>query len=934
MAIDALTSVDQLIETNRPLRDPDKDIPLRDDIRLLGGILGDVVREQEGRPIFELVERIRRMSVRFHREADEDARRELAATLDGMSAAETDQVMRAYSHFSHLANIAEDQHNVRRTRAHAHDRSAAREGTFDYAIARVMAGDVTGAALRQFFDYALISPVLTAHPTEVRRKSTIEREMDVAHLLADRDRGDLTPAEMAENEDALRRAILTLWQTSLLRVKKLAIVDEIANNLAYYDYTFLRELPRFYRMVEVLLAAASPAPNDAMLPSFFRMGSWIGGDRDGNPYVTADILRQAFLMQSRTALSFYLDELHLLGGELSLDGRLVRVSAELEQLAAASPDRSQSREREPYRRAITGLYARLAATARDLFERFEEPRHAIGEAPRYASAGELKADLDVIHASLVANGSALLAHGRLGHLRRAVDCFGFHLATIDLRQNSVVHERTIAELLAAAGTHADYCSLTEEARIALLCAELRTARPLASPFVTYSEETTSELAILRAAADARARYGEAAVRNCVISMTEGASDILEVAVLLKETGLLRPRDGGLDLNIIPLFETIADLADCHVIMDQLFGLPDYRALVKSRGDFQEVMLGYSDSNKDGGFLTSNWALYKAELALIEVFRRHSVRLSLFHGRGGSAGRGGGPSYDAILAQPDGAVQGAIRVTEQGEVIAAKYSNPDLGRSNLEVLAAATLEASLLNTAGARFEAYTSVMEDLSAEACRAYRGLVYETEGFESYFWQSTVIGEIATLNIGSRPASRKRSTRIEDLRAIPWGIGWTQCRVLLPGWFGFGSATKAFVKRRPNDGLAVLQAMYAEWPFFQSLLSKIDMVLAKTDLAIASRYAELVEARALREEVFARIKTEWQDTVTMVLAITKQEVLLERNQLLARSILNRFPYLDPLNHVQIELLRRHRAGDTDERVVDGIHLTINGLAAGLRNTG
>ena len=423
--------------------------------------------------------------------------------------------------------------------------------------------------------------------------------------------------------------------------------------------------------------------------------------------------------------------------------------------------------------------------------------------------------------------------------------------------------------------------------------------------------------------------------NYVISKTNSASDILEVALLIKEAGLLRPRDGTLDVNIVPLFETIEDLRNCGRVMDDLLALPPYRRLLESRGRSQEVMLGYSDSNKDGGFLTSGWELYKAEITLIEVFRRHGVRLRLFHGRGGSVGRGGGPSYQAILAQPGGAVQGAIRITEQGEVIASKYSNPEVGRRNLEILAAATLEATLLqSTEPAPRPEYLAAMEELSAHAYRAYRNLVYETTGFERYFWESTVIGEIAKLNIGSRPASRKPSTRIEDLRAIPWVFSWAQCRLMLPGWYGFGAAVKAWLAGRPNDGMAVLKAMYREWPFFEGLLSNMDMVLAKSDIAIASRYAELVTDPALREEIFSRLRSEWQDTIEALLSIMGHKALLEANPLLVRSIRHRFPYLDPLNHMQLELLKRYRAGDADESVVQGIHLTINGIAAGLRNSG
>jgi phosphoenolpyruvate carboxylase len=920
--------------TSTSVRAPDKDLPLRDDIRLLGRFLGDTVREQEGEAVFAIVERIRQTSVSFHRDEDETARCDLEAVLNGLSRQETIQIIRAYSFFSHLANIAEDQHHIRRTRAHLLAASAPREGTMARALARAREASISHDQLRGFFENALISPVLTAHPTEVRRKSTIDREMEIAQLLAGRDRGDLTQEEKAAIDEALRRAVLTLWQTHILRRNKLAVIDEVVNGLAYYDYTFLRELPRFYAVLEDQLRSVDSKWNTTTVAPFLRMGSWIGGDRDGNPFVTAEVLSNALRMQSNRALSFYLDELHLLGGELSLDARLVRTSAELEKLSERSPDRSPHRQDEPYRRAISGIYARLAATAW-ILDRFDVPRQPVGDAPPYATAAELQADLDIMHHSLTGNGSASLARGRLRSLRRAVDVFGFHLVAIDLRQNSDVHERTVGELFEMTRPGTEYCALAENARIPMLLDELETARPLVSPFLVYSAETTSELAILRAAMEAQQRYGKQAVPNYVISKTDGVSDILEVAMLLKEAGLLRPREGEMDVNIVPLFETIADLRNCAGVMDELLGLSQYQRFLESRGRAQEVMLGYSDSNKDGGFLASAWELYKAEIALLEVFRRRNVRLRLFHGRGGSVGRGGGPSYQAILAQPGGAVQASIRITEQGEVIASKYSNPEVGRRNLEILAAATLEATLLHSdQAAPREEFLAAMEELSTHAYRVYRNLVYETGGFERYFWESTVIGEIANLNIGSRPASRTKSMLIADLRAIPWVFSWAQCRLMLPGWYGFGSAVKAWLAAHPADGMPMLRTMYAEWPFFESLLSNMDMVLAKSDIAIASRYAALVEDANLRDAIFSRLRAEWQNSIEAVLAIMEQEVLLEKNPLLARSIRNRFPYLDPLNHVQVELLKRHRAGDTDERVVQGIHLTINGIAAGLRNSG
>jgi phosphoenolpyruvate carboxylase len=919
---------------------PEKDFPLRDDIRLLGRLLGDTIREQEGDAAFDIVERIRQTSIRFHREEDQAARRELETILNSLSRGRTNQIIRAYSYFSHLANIAEDQHHVRRSRAHAMAGAHAvtapepREGTMGRALKLARESGVSQAALQSFFASSLVCPVLTAHPTEVRRKSTIDREMEISQIMAQRDRQELTPDEEADSEESLRRAILTLWQTSILRSNRLKVIDEVMNGLSYYDYTFFRELPRFYASLEDQLAAMDPVWNTVELPSFLRMGSWIGGDRDGNPFVTADVLRQALSLQSKHALTFYLEELHCLGSELSLDGRYVTISEQVQELADASPDHSPHRQDEPYRRAISGIYAQLAATAVGLGHGDAVP-HAAGEAPAYASVEAFAGDLSILHRSLFSNGSASLSRGRLRKLRRAVDVFGFHLASLDLRQNSDVHERVIGELFEKALPGTGYQSLPEDGRVALLLEELRTPRLLTSPYLDYSKETASELAIVHEAAEAHRRYGRASVTNYVISKASDPSDVLEVALLLKEAGLLRPREGEMALNIVPLFETIADLQNCSDVMESLFSLPDYMRFVRSRGGLQEVMLGYSDSNKDGGFLTSGWELYKAEIKLVDLFKRHDVALRLFHGRGGSVGRGGGPSYQAILAQPGGAVQGAIRITEQGEVIAGKYSNPDLGRRNLETLAAATFEASLLHSGeSAPREEYLQAMEELSDAAYEAYRALVYQTEGFERYFWESTVIGEIANLNIGSRPASRTNSRRIEDLRAIPWVFGWAQCRLMLPGWYGFGSAVNAWLEARPKDGLALLREMYREWPFFRALMSNMDMVLAKSNIAIASRYAQLVEDEALREAIFPRIRREWENTIEKLLTVTEQKSLLDVNPLLARSIRNRFPYLDPLNHLQIELLKRHRSGDGDERVVQGIHLSINGIAAGLRNSG
>ena len=916
----------------------DKDQPLRDDIRLLGRLLGDTVREQEGAEVFDCVEQIRRLSLRFHRDTDSAAREEMNTLLRGLPREGTNMVVRAFSYFSHLANIAEDQHHIRRSRAHARAGAAPREGSLALALARAEKAGIGAAQLAGFFATAQVRPVLTAHPTEVQRKSILDCQWKIARLLDERDRTELSPEEQAEHDEALRRAVLRLWQTRMLRRAKLSVMDEVNNALSFYDMTFLRELPRLYNASEDHLARAVPGWNEqglGELPAFLRPGSWIGGDRDGNPFVTAEVLEAAMRTQSRKAIGYLLEQLHQLGAELSTTTSLIEVpDVELVRLAEQSPDRSPHRLDEPYRRAIAGFYARLAATALAL-DGLEAPRHAVGAAEPYASAAEFGADLDVLHRSLISHKCGLLGRGRLRRLRHAVAIFGFHLAPLDLRQNSDVHARTVAELLAIARPGIDYQALDEDARIALLLDELATPRPLTAPGVDYSDETRGELAIFHAAKSIHARFGKAAIENVIISKTDGVSDILEVAVLLKEVGLLRPLEHALDVNIVPLFETIGDLANAGPTMDRLLSIPLYNRLLGSRRALQECMLGYSDSNKDGGFLTSGWALYRAEIALTEVFARHGVTLRLFHGRGGSVGRGGGPSYQAILAQPQGAVQGQIRITEQGEVIASKYANPELGRRNLEILAAATLEATLLSHEhDAPRPEYLAAMEELSATAFDAYRRMVYETPGFERYFWESTVIAEIAALNIGNRPASRKKSTSIEDLRAIPWVFSWAQCRLMLPGWFGFGAAVGAWREKHGAGGMALLTEMNREWGFFRALLSNMDMVLGKSDIAIAERYSLLVRDEALREAIFPRLKAEWQASIDALLAITGKAELLDLNPLLKRSIRNRFPYLDPLNHIQIELLRRHRAGETDDRVQRGIHLTINGVAAGLRNSG
>ena len=933
----------------------DKNRPLVEDIRLLGRILGDVIREQEGKEAFELIERVRQLSVSFRLKRDAQAGRALDRLLKNLSVVQTVSVIRAFSYFSHLANIAEDRQQVR-LRDIQEQSGALREGSLAMTFERLAKADIRAADIARALDHAYIAPVLTAHPTEVQRKSILDAERAISELVEQRD-SLRTDTDRAESEALIRARVTQLWQTRMLRTAKLTVADEIENALSYYHSTFLRQIPRMYRDIESALPGHEIA-------SFFRMGNWIGGDRDGNPFVTASTLQMALARQSETVLRFYLVEVHQLGGELSVSATLAPVTPAMRALADASPDQNPHREDEPYRRALIGMYARLAATLHDLTGT-EALRHAVPPQNPYLSPKDLLADLKVIEASLMTHHAQALAAPRLRPLMRAVQVFGFHLATVDLRQSSDKHEAVLAELMKVAKIEPDYSALDEPARRALLLRLLNDARPLRVRAARYSDLAQGELAIFEAAVEMRRRYGPDALRHCIISHTEEASDLLEVLLLMKETGLMRgtledtgtapgSTDGSVaDMIVVPLFETIADLRHAAPIMRAFYELPGIIELVKRSklGDFaeQDIMLGYSDSNKDGGTFTSNWELYQAEIALVELFaglgRDHGITLRLFHGRGGTVGRGGGPSYQAILAQPPGTVNGQIRLTEQGEVIASKYAHPEIGRRNLETLVAATLEATLLHsTKTSRMGAPKSFLDAaqaISDASFAAYRKLVYETPGFTDYFFSATPIREIAGLNIGSRPAARKATNAIEDLRAIPWGFSWGQCRVALPGWCGFGSAIDAFLTTDPatrKERLALLQRMHKQWPFFQTLLSNLDMVIAKSDLAIAARYVELVEDKKLGKRIFTLIQAEWKRTNEALSLITGDQERLASNPSLARSIQHRFPYLDPLNHLQVELMRRYRhrrEGDpTNERMQRGIHISINGVAAGLRNTG
>lgn len=971
-------------------QDKAKDQPLIDDIRLLGRLLGEVIREHEGEKAYALTEEIRQLSVAARHQDDQHASERLKALLKGLTDQQAISVIRAFTFFSHLANLAEDQHYIRRRAVHERAGSI-NEGSLSHTWQRMYQAGISRDEVAGMLAHAHLSPVLTAHPTEVQRQSILDIEHSIAALLAERDAIRLAalaaraesaaeaaqaagtsgaapagsssstgeaattvaarPAgsaleeaarvdhrllrELATNEARLRAHITQLWHTRLLRFAKLTVADEIENSLSYYRATFLPEIPRLYADIEEALEGRRVAP-------FLRMGQWIGGDRDGNPNVSAETLSLALQRQSDVVLQHYLAEVAHLQRELSLSVMRSPVNEAMKALADRGNVTSAHRQDEPYRRALAGMRARLEATQRVLAGGETAAQQGM-DFPPYAHAGVFLEDLRTIDHALTAQHCEAIAQHRLRPLMRAVEVFGFHLATVDLRQSSDQHELVVADLLSVARIEPDYLALDETGRRAVLLRVLDEARPLRVPDAQYQPLTLKELDIFQTARQMRERYGAGAIRHAIISHTETVSDLLEVLVLQKEVGLLRgtlDADAVASLIAVPLFETIEDLRNAPGIMGDFYRLPGVAAMIQRSGGEQDIMLGYSDSNKDGGIFTSNWELYRAELALVALFDQlgrefRPVRLRMFHGRGGTVGRGGGPSYQAILAQPHGTVRGQIRLTEQGEVIGSKYSNPDIGRRNLETLVAATLEASLLPPPADVPEAFLQAAQTLSNDSMAAYRALVYETPGFDTYFFQATPIREIAELNIGSRPASRKATQRIEDLRAIPWGFSWGQCRLILPGWYGFGSAV-ARLREQMGDEAAttLLRQMHAQWPFFRTLLSNIDMVLAKSDLALAVRYADLVSDEALRRTVLEKIDTEWQRTQEAMQLITGVDHRLAGNPSLARSIAHRFPYIDPLHHLQVELISRYRAGNQAQEVKGGIHITINGIAAGLRNTG
>ena len=853
----------------------------------------------------------------------QDSSKIITELLPSLSDEQTENLITAVGIFAQILNIAEDVHHERRRLVHEQQGSAAQEGSIAETVRKLQAEQIAQEVVQDVLNHTLVSPVLTAHPTEVQRQAVLVSHRKIRELLPRRELCR-SADEMSELQREMNIVLLTLWQTSETRHHKLSVNDEINNGVSIFPMSFFEALPKLYRSMEREFQTTYP---DVDVPDILKIGGWIGGDRDGNPFVSAETLRFAFRRHADAVFRFYRGELDKLYRELPLSVRRVKVNDDVMALSDESPDEEIARTEEPYRRAIAYIMARVMGKARSLGLGMG---CKFGFMMPYASAQEFSDDLHKLQRSLRDNGSALLGEGRLADLIRSVSVFGFHMMPLDLRQHAEKHADVVAELFKHAGLE-DYGSLSETEKQTVLLRELKHQRPLSSPFITYSEHTRREMAIFNEARNIKDEFGENAVTQSIISNCEQPSDLLALALLLKESGLLTVENGKPQsrINIVPLFETIEALENACPVMETMFSNEWYRDLLQSRDNIQEIMLGYSDSNKDGGYVTSSWCLYQAELGLVELFKKYDVRMRLFHGRGGSVGRGGGPSYQAILAQPAGSVAGQIRITEQGEVITAKYADPGNAVRNLETLVAATLEASLLPD---QKDPEPALMQALSDVSFKYYRELITHPD-FIDYFLQTSPIQEIATLNLGSRPASRKTLARIQDLRAIPWVFSWMQNRLMLPAWYGFGSAVESLCEGKPET-LAALQEHAHHNPFFQTMLSNMEQVMAKTDITLAENYAGLSESPEKAAVIFGMIKEEYQRSRKALLDLLQTDELLRDNRSLARSLALRIPYLNALNGLQVAMLKRLRKDPHDPHTLLMVHLTINGVAQGLRNTG
>ena len=937
-----------------------KDV-IREEVSILTDLLTDVTRKILSPETFEKIEMMQDLAVHSKYQ-------ELKGIVEELTTEEMVYISRYFSILPLLINISEDvdlAYEINHQNNIDQDYLGKLSTTIDLISTRENA--------KEILENLNVVPVLTAHPTQVQRKTMLDLTNHIHTLL--RQHRDVKAGLVNEKKwlGNLRRYIELMMQTDMIRDKKLKVTNEITNVMEYYNSSFLQAITNF--MVEYKrLAEERGIKLDNPKP--ITMGMWIGGDRDGNPFVTAETLKLSATLQSEVILNYYIDQVYTLYRTFSLSTNLSETSQAVAEMAALSTDKSVYRENEPYRRAFHYIQSKLIQTllylkegnfsnegqrltdraektlsakttpslsnkGREIIPNYIQSRISETltelkkeETPSYKTAKEFKEDLQVIYDSLIEHHGEALVTGDLTELLQAVDVFGFFLASIDMRQDSSVHEACVAELLASANIVKDYSSLSEEEKCQVLLKQLlEDPRILSATHEPKSELLQKELEIFKTARQLKDALGEEVIKQNIISHSTSVSDLLELAIMLKEVGLID--ENGTRVQIVPLFETIEDLDNSCETMEKYLSLPIAQKWIASKNNYQEIMLGYSDSNKDGGYLSSCWTLYKAQQQLTAIGDKFGVKITFFHGRGGTVGRGGGPTYEAITSQPLRSINDRIRLTEQGEVIGNKYGNKDAAYYNLEMLVSAAINRMVTHK---KSDAHTSnkyerIMDQVVERSYQIYRDLVFGDERFYDYFFESSPIKAISSFNIGSRPAARKTITEIGGLRAIPWVFSWSQSRVMFPGWYGVGSSFKEFIDQDPENNLAFLQLMYKRWPFFKSLLSNVDMVLSKSNMNIAFEYAQLCEDQNVRD-IFNIILDEWQLTKNVILEIEGHDELLAENTYLRDSLDYRMPYFNVLNYIQLELIKRQRNGQLTPDQEKLIHITINGIATGLRNSG
>lgn len=917
---------------------------LRRDVRFLGNILGEVIIHQGGNELFEIVENIREMTKTLRASYIPEVFAQFKNTIKTLDPKIRHKVIRAFAIYFQLVNIAEQNHRIRRKRDYERSSGAnIQPGSIESIIVTLKEENVTTEEVEAILDNMALELVVTAHPTEAMRNAVLSVHKRIADDMAELDNPSLTHREREHLNDKLLSEVLTLWQTDELRNRKPTVIDEVRNGLFYFDETLFDVLPTVYEELERCLRKYYPE-KDWHVPTFLKFGSWIGGDRDGNPSVVSSVTWETLVRHRQIAVKKYKQTLKKWIKLFSFSKTMVDIPEALfasikedernfRDYAEVRPTNLWKNEREPYKIKISYMLAKLKNTLNS------ETVHA---KLRYQNPQQFIDELRLIDRSLKHHHANYISKTYVERCIRQAELFGFHMATLDIRQHSKEHEYAINEILAKMKIVDDYSALNEDEKVELLTELLEDPRPFTSPYETYTEATQECLDVFRTIFAAKKEFGRDCINSYLISMTQGVSDILEVAVLSKETGLFRKKGNGFAIQAVPLFETIEDLHAAPAIIHKLFSIPVYRESIQDFDDVYEIMLGYSDSNKDGGMITANWELRIALLEITKVAKQFGIKIKFFHGRGGALGRGGLPLNHSILAQPPSTIGGGIKITEQGEVLSSRYSMQGIAYRSLEQATCALIKASYmakmkqddLENGNAYWE---EVTKGISEHALKKYQDLVFRDPDFLTFFKESTPLPEIGELNIGSRPTKRRNSDRFEDLRAIPWVFSWTQSRYLMPAWYGAGTGLQSFYQDDENN-LQVLQTMYQQWSFFRMIIDSLQMALSKADLTIAKHYSEMIKDETIRQRIFQYIEDEYELTKRLILLITKQEDILDNVPVIQESIRLRNPYVDPLSYLQVHLVSELRAvrerGEDDLNLLREVLLTINGIAAGLRNTG